>query len=223
MEFAGHLNLRMLQVQWRFLTSTCSFDFFWWISFLPPKWLTPPTPQGTPRGGRVPRCLLIPLSVWSKWSCPRLASNNPGGSSSPRPGQILWTRRGYSVGQDCADDPLLTGKAQTGRIYICPGLDKDSRTRSNFTENLKKIAPGPFLCTNLFENQEHFITQQVQICSFAPAVSMLVFAIVIQVLQGPFPPFKGNSVGVRILASCGIVMTTVDSGDPYRVPSPFVI
>ena len=29
------------------------------------------------------------------------------------------------------------------------------------------------LCTILFENQEHFTTQQVQICSFAPAISRL--------------------------------------------------
>ena len=53
--------------------------------------------------------------------------------------------------------------------------NKDSRSRSNFTENCQKIEHSwsISLCTNLFENQEHFTTQQVQICSFAPAISRL--------------------------------------------------
>ena len=42
--------------------------------------------------------------------------------------------------------------------------NKDSRSRSNFPENCSWSIS---LCTNLFENQKQFTTQQVQIYSFA--------------------------------------------------------
>ena len=48
--------------------------------------------------------------------------------------------------------------------------NEDSRTGSNFTENCQKIAPGSFLCAQIYQHQEH-TTQQTQICCFAPTIS----------------------------------------------------
>ena len=57
---------------------------------------------------------------------------------------MLYIRGGFRGGRTRHAPPLFF--AEIGHR----AWKKDSRTRSNFTENGQKIAPGPFLCAHIY-------------------------------------------------------------------------